>query len=133
MKKPRMEAASWSFIDDQPNIQYDHAVSIGNFSRKMKMPSGKFLSSGIFSFNIKNKQSKWSILCYPNGCEEKVDEGFVSIYLAPEDSNQLPIKTEFILSIINKDGAKSVSEKFSWTFENDDSIGGSKFVPHETL
>ena len=52
MKKPRVEAASWSFIDDQPNIQYDHAVSIGNFSRKMKMPSGKFLSSGIFSFNI---------------------------------------------------------------------------------
>ena len=131
MKKPRVEAASWSYIDDQPNIQYDHAVSIGNFSRKMKMPSGKFLSSVIFSFIIKNKQSKWSILCYPNGCAER--EGFVSIYLAREDNNQLPIKTEFILSIINKDGAKSVSAKFSWTFDDDDSIGRSKFVPHETL
>ena len=77
MKKPRVEAASWSFIDDQPNIQYDHAVSIANFSRKMKMPSGKFLSSGIFSFMIKNKQTKWSILCYPNGVEENEDKGFV--------------------------------------------------------
>ena len=131
MKKPRVEAASWSYIDDQPNIQYDHAVSIGNFSRKMKMPSGKFLSSGIFSFIIKNKQSKWSILCYPNGCAER--EGFVSIYLAPEDSNQLPIKTEFILSIINKDGAKSVSEKFFCTFDDYNGEGEHKFFSHETL
>ena len=38
MKKPRVEAASWSFIDDQPVIQYDHAVSIANFSQKMIWP-----------------------------------------------------------------------------------------------
>ena len=57
----------------------------------------------------------------------------MSIFLKPTENTQLPIKTEFILSIINKDGAKSVSEKFDWTFEDHDSVGEHKLVSHEDL
>jgi len=139
MKKPRVEAASWSFIDDQPNIQYDHAVSIANFSQKMKMPPGKCLSSGIFTFMVEDKQTSWIIRCYPNG-DRKAHEGFLSVFLAPKGNTQLPIKTRFDLSIINKEGEKSISEtgyKKTFVVKDDDkpfnSYGEVKLVSHEDL
>ena len=131
-QEPRVEAASWSFMDDQPNIQYDHAFSIANFSQKLKKPIGTVLSSGIFTFMVNDEQTSWTIDCYPNGYF-KEDEGYVSIYLAPKENNQVPIKTEFILSIINKDGAKSVSKTSNDTFDDYDSVGAGKFVSHENL
>ena len=111
MKKPRVEAATWSFTDDQPHIQHDHAWSIANFTQKMKMPPGKSLSSGIFTFMVKDKQTSWIIDCYPNG-DRKEYEGFLSVFLAPTRNTQLPIKTRFTLSIINKEGAKKKKKRF---------------------
>ena len=100
MKKPRVEAASWSFMDDQPHIQYDHAFSISNFSQKLKKPIGTVLSSGIFTFMVNDEQTSWTIECCPNGwCYD--DVGYVSIFLTPKEDTKLPIKTELILSIIN--------------------------------
>ena len=134
VKKPGVEAASWSFMNDQPDIKYDHAFSIANFSRKMKMPFGESLSSGIFSFMVGDKETSWSIKCYPNGGGEE-DLGFLSVYLIPEDNTQLPIKTECTLSIINKEGAKSVSESFENTFAKkfDYDGGHDKLISHEDL
>ena len=130
VKKPGVEAASWSVMNDQPDIQYDHAFSIANFSRKMKMPIGKCLSSGIFSFMVENKETSWTIKCYPNDEEHP---GFLSIYLIPEDNTQLPIKTECTLSIINKEGAKSLSESFARRFDYEyDGVHGIKWS-HEDL
>ena len=109
MKKPRVEAASWSFMDDMPNIQYDHAFSIANFSQKMKLPVGRCLNSGIFTFMVKDKQTSWTIECFPNGYKE-AHEGFLSVFLAPKENTQaqFPIKTLYDLSIINKEGSKSI-------------------------
>ena len=124
VKKPGVEAASWSVMNDQPDIQYDHAFSIANFSRKMKMPVGEYLSSGIFSFMVEDKETSWTIKCSPNGRDEE-NLGFLSIYLIPEDNTQLPIKTECTLSIINKEGAKSLSKSFKKTFtKRFDYVGG---------
>ena len=38
MEKPRLEADSWSFDEDEPDIKHEHVCSIVNFSKKMKMP-----------------------------------------------------------------------------------------------
>ena len=134
MKKPRVEAASWSFIDDQPNTQYDHAVSIANFSEKMKMPPGKCLSSGIFTFMVKDKQTSWIIECYPNGYRE-ADAGFLSVFLGPKENTQLPIKTRFDLSIINKEGSKIILRSgIKKTFDKKAiSSGAFKLISHEEL
>jgi len=49
------------------------------------------------------------------------------------EETKLPTKTKYILSIINKDGAKSVSETFNYTFDDFDGYGEQKFVSHEAL
>ena len=38
MEKPRLEADSWSFDEDEPDIKHEHVCSIANFSKEMKMP-----------------------------------------------------------------------------------------------
>ena len=38
VEKPRLEADSRSFEEDEPDIKHEHVCSIANFSKKMKMP-----------------------------------------------------------------------------------------------
>ena len=38
VEKPRLEADSWCFDEDEPDIKHEHVCSIANFSKKMKMP-----------------------------------------------------------------------------------------------
>ena len=136
MKKPRMEAASWSFTEKKPDTHYDHVWSIANFSTMMEMPSGERLFSGRFSFMVNDKQTSWKIECYPNGIE-KQDAGFLSIYLIylPQFT-ELPSRTRFTLSIVNKEGAKSISDDFEKDFDIDDEdkyAGDKRFISHEDL
>ena len=134
MKKPRMEAASWSFTEKKPDTHYDHVWSIANFSTMMEMPNGERLISGRFSFMVNDKQTSWKIECYPNGIE-KQDAGFLSIYLIylPQFT-ELASRTKFTLSIVNKEGAKSISDDFEKVFDTDDKYAGDeRFVSHEDL
>ena len=88
--------------------------------------------SGIFTFMVKDKQTGWTIECYPNGYEMR-SPGYLSIYLSPDENCQLPIKTKFTLSIVNKDGAKSISEDTMHTFDDDFEFGIPRFISHEDL
>ena len=59
VKKPPMVSRSWSSIDTKPAIQYcevrhEHVFSIGGFSDKMKMESGKMIKSDMFTIPIPN-------------------------------------------------------------------------------
>jgi len=133
MKKPRVAAASWSFTEKKPDVHYDHVWSIANFSQMMEMAVGERLSSGIFTFMIKDKQTSWTIECYPNGYEMQ-SPGFLSIYLAPDENSQFPIKTRFTLSIVNIEGAFSISESDVHTFDDDYcEFGFPRFINHEDL
>ena len=138
MKKPRVEAASWSFMDDLPDAQHDHAFSIANFSQKMKMTTGKCLLSGVFTFMVKDKQTSWNIQCFPNGNRE-ANKGFLSVFLSPTRNTQLPTTVEFALSVINKGGEKSISEtgiKKTFAVGNDGEVyghGRGNLVPHDDL
>ena len=138
MKKPKVEAASWSFMDNLPDVQHDHAFSIANFSQKMKMSTGKGLLSGVFTFMVKDKQTSWSIQCFPNGSSE-ANRGFLSVSLSPTRNTQLPITVEFALSVINKEGEKSISEtgiKNTFAVRNDGKVyghGRGNLVSHSNL
>ena len=135
MKKPRVGAASWSFTEKKPDVHYDHVWSIANFSQMMEMPNGERLSSGIFSFMVNDKQTCWKIECHPNGVE-KQDAGFLSIYLVylPKFT-ELPSRTNFTLSIVNKEGAKSISDDFENEFDSEScrDAGDQRFISHEDL
>ena len=135
MKKPRVGAASWSFTVKKPDVHYDHVWSIANFSQMMEMPNGERLSSGIFSFMVNDKQTCWKIECHPNGVE-KQDAGFLSIYLVylPKFT-ELPSRTNFTLSIVNKEGAKSISDDFENEFDSEScrDAGDQRFISHEDL
>ena len=48
VKRPRVDAASWSLVEDEPDIHYDHAFSIANFRKKMEMPAGNRVTPTAF-------------------------------------------------------------------------------------
>ena len=64
----------------KPQLRYDHAWSIANFTRKTDMENGEELKSGVFSIRTKDRQTDWFMRINPNG-EEKTCKGFVSLFL----------------------------------------------------
>ena len=132
VKKARMEADSWSLVEDEPNIKHDHVFSIANFSKKMEMTVGTYVSSSDFNIQIKDKQTKWALLCYPNGMKEEYQSG-VGIYLRIRILGQ--IKTKFQMSIVNKAGEKVKSNSVKQTFNPSEGkmYGWHLFIRHEEL
>ena len=110
MKKPPIEADSWTYIARQDDIKYSHAISIENFSNKMQMEKNTQLKSKVFTIPIK-ENIKWYIVMFPNGYNDDT-EGYLSVFLTPTEipqNRQLPI-TENIdaitISLVDKDKSK---------------------------
>lgn len=135
VKKPPIPAASWSFTDNEPDIKFDHAWSISNFPKKMEMENGEELKSGVFVVKTKDRTTDWFMRINPNG-EEKSCKGFVSLFLYKDGVCEVPINTDIIFSIIDKDGAKTRAKRCEYQFDKNlpsDNRGFAKFVSHTEL
>ena len=136
VKKARMEADSWSLVKDEPNIKHDHVFSIANFSKKMEMTVGANFSSSDFNIQIKDKQTKWTLRCYPNGMKEEYQSS-VGIYVYLQKDYDVQIKSEVQMSIVNKAGEreKVKSNSVKQTFDPYEvrMFGWHLFIRHEEL
>ena len=50
LKKPPIEADSWTYIAHQDDIKYSHAISIENFSNKMQMEKRRNFNQNFLLF-----------------------------------------------------------------------------------
>jgi len=135
MKKPPIPSTSWSFTDNEPDTKYDHAWSIANFTKKMDMENGEELKSGVFTVKTKERQTDWFMRINPNG-EEKSCKAFVSLFLYKDGCCEVPINTDIIFSIIDKDGVKTRAKRCEYQFDKNlpsDNRGFAKFVSHTEL
>lgn len=135
VKKPPVNATSWSFTDNEPDTKYDHAWSISNFSKKMEMENAEELKSGVFMVKTKERSTDWFMRINPNG-EEKSCKGFVSLFLYKDGVCEVPIDTDIIFSIIDKDGNKTRAKRCEYKFDKNlpsDNRGFAKFVSHTEL
>ena len=147
VKRPRVDAASWSLVEDEPDIHYDHAFSIANFRKKMEMPAGNRVDSTDFTFKIKDKDSKWFLSCFPNGInnEQKYKNKIaISLNLKPyERKIKFSVETDFTISIVDKTGEKVRSLSTKKTFDTASmrkkdgiwfhSYGWPTFISHDGL
>ena len=136
VKKPPVPSTSWSYTDSEPDTVYDHAWSIANFNRKMRMKPGMELRSTVWSCTTKKDyQLNWVMRINPNG-EEKDHEGYVSLFLYKEGNCRIPVEAEITFSIIGKDGIKMRSRRCKYTFEKNvprDNRGFCMLVSHDDL
>ena len=119
VKRPRVEAASWSLVEDEPDFHYDHAFSIANFRKKMQMPAGTRVTSTDFTFKSNGKDSKWFLSCFPSGTK-KENENTIGLYLCLkpyERKIKFSVETHFTLSIVDKTGEKVKSKSTKNTFD----------------
>ena len=145
VKRPRVEAASWSLVEDEPDIHYDHAFSIANFRKKMQMPAGNRVSSAYFTFKIKDNDSKWFLFCFPNGMKKENENTIgLFLYLKPfERKIEFSVETRITMSIVDKTGKKvkplSSPKKFDTaSMRKEDGswcqgYGWPKFITHDGL
>jgi len=135
VKRPPIPATSWSFTENEPDTKYDHAWSISNFSKKMDMDNGEELKSGVFTVKTKERTTDWFMRINPNG-EEKSCKAFVSLFLYKDGICEVPINTDIIFSIIDKDGNKTRAKRCEYQFDKNlpsDNRGFAKFVSHTEL
>ena len=140
LKKPPIEADSWTYIAHQEDIKYSHAISIENFSNKMQMEKNTQLKSKVFTIPIK-ENIKWYIVVCPNGYSDDT-EGYLTVFLTPIPPipPQLPIMVKIdAISLVDKDESKKIlfgSSSYASLYRRESevaSFGAKKFVSHSDL
>ena len=145
VKKPPLEAMSWSFINTKPGIiKYDvkhtHVVTIGSISTKMEEEFGTLLESEVFCVKIGEEISDWRVWIFPNGHPgddgEDGNIGHIGVFLNKDPGTEVD-KVNMIFSLVDKDGSKvkSISyDDISFATATANSADGSpKFISHSEL
>ena len=146
VKKPPLEAMSWSFINTKPGIiKYDvkhtHVVTIGNISTKMEEEFGTLLESEVFCVKIGEEISDWRVWIFPNGHPgddgEDGNIGHIGVFLHLYSGTEVHKDVTMIFSLVDKDGSKVKSRSYddiSFATATATSADGSpKFISHSEL
>ena len=136
VKKPAVVADSWSHTAHEPEVKHKHAWSVESFSEKMKIENKKLITSKEFTISIKDISTRWSLALSPNGCTED-SEGNISIFLLCLGNPPFPIRSKFVISIVDKDGSFARTEKFEKVFAQKENqnpyLGQRKYESHSRL
>ena len=127
-------ADSWSHTAHEPEVKHKHVWSVESFSEKMKMENKKPISSKEFTISIKDISTRWNLILYPNGHTEDTVEN-ISIFLVWLGNPPFPIRSKFIISIVDKDGSFARTENYEKIFEQKEYQvwGPPKYESHSRL